>query len=123
MMNNRITESAKDKLLATGGVLGALAASSCCVLPLALAVTGISGAWIGTLTKLAPYQPVFLGVAGLCIGFGLWRAYAGAPAVCEGPGCGCGTPASLRTTKAALWLATALLVTAGSAEWWTRFLA
>ena len=35
---------------AAGGILGALAASSCCILPLALFMLGISGAWIGNLT-------------------------------------------------------------------------
>ena len=41
-------------LAAAGGILGALAASSCCILPLALFMLGISGAWIGNLTTLAP---------------------------------------------------------------------
>ena len=40
---------------AAGGMLGALAASSCCILPLALFTLGISGAWIANLTALAPY--------------------------------------------------------------------
>jgi mercuric ion transport protein len=46
-----------QKLVAAGGVLGAFAASSCCIAPLALFSLGISGAWIGNLTALAPYQP------------------------------------------------------------------
>jgi len=121
MATNRISESTKDKLLATGGVLGAIGASSCCVLPLIFAVVGVSGVWIGTLTRLAPYQPVFLAMAATCIGLGLWRARGGDRAVCEGAECG--TPASRRTTKVALWLAAALLVVAASAEWWAGFLA
>jgi MerT mercuric transport protein len=44
-------------LTAAGGVLGALAAASCCILPLVLFGLGVSGAWIGTFTQLAPYQP------------------------------------------------------------------
>ena len=46
-------------LAAAGGILGALAASSGCILPLALFAFGVSGAWIGNLTALAPYQPIF----------------------------------------------------------------
>jgi hypothetical protein len=49
-----------QKLVAAGGVLGALAASSCCILPLVLFGLGVSGAWIGNLTRLAPYQLYFI---------------------------------------------------------------
>jgi mercuric ion transport protein len=44
--------------LAAGGILAALGASSCCVLPFALFTLGVSGAWISNLTALAPYQPI-----------------------------------------------------------------
>jgi mercuric ion transport protein len=40
-------------LMAAGGLLGALAASSCCILPLVLFGLGVSGAWIGNFTQLA----------------------------------------------------------------------
>ena len=46
--------------MAAGGLLGALAASSCCILPLTLFGLGMSGAWIGNFTQLAPYQPYFI---------------------------------------------------------------
>lgn len=111
----------KDTLLATGGVLGALAASSCCVLPLGLAIAGVSGAWIGALTALSPYQPVFLAAAALSIGFGFWRAYRGSRAACGTARCG--TPPSRRLVRASLWTATALLAVAGSVDWWAPFLA
>jgi mercuric ion transport protein len=61
-----------QRLLAGGGVLGALAASSCCLVPLALFGLGIGGAWIGYLTPLAPYQPYLLGIAAVCVGLGYW---------------------------------------------------
>src|SRR5262249_44543465 len=48
------------RLMAAGGLVGALAASSCCILPLVLFSLGVSGAWIGNLTQLAPYQPFFI---------------------------------------------------------------
>jgi len=47
-----------QKFVAAGGVLGALAASSCCIAPLILFSLGVSGA----LTRLAPYQPYFTAV-------------------------------------------------------------
>ena len=47
-------------MVAVGGILGALAASSCCIVPLVLFSLGIGGAWIGNLTALAPYKPLFV---------------------------------------------------------------
>src|SRR5258708_38748144 len=46
---------------AVGSLVGAVAASSCCMLPLVLFMLGVSGAWIGSLVRLAPYQPYFIG--------------------------------------------------------------
>lgn len=70
-------EVGRQRLVAVGGILGALAASSCCVVPLILFSLGIGGAWIGNLTALAPYKPLFVaGTASLlCYGFYLvhWK--------------------------------------------------
>lgn len=44
----------------TGGI-AALLASACCLGPLLLMLLGVSGAWISSLTVLAPYRPLFLG--------------------------------------------------------------
>jgi mercuric ion transport protein len=41
--------------------LGAVAAKSCCVLPILLASSGLGGAWIGR--EIQAYRPYFLGVA------------------------------------------------------------
>jgi len=35
----------QQRLMAAGGLVGALAASSCCILPLVLFSLGVSGAW------------------------------------------------------------------------------
>ena len=55
---------------AAGGVLGAVAASSCCMLPLLLFTLGAGGPWIGKLVRLAPYQPYFIAFAVACLGCG-----------------------------------------------------
>jgi mercuric ion transport protein len=94
-------------LIATGALAGAIAASTCCVVPLALALTGVTGVWIGSLTGLSPYQPLFVLLAALCIGIGFWRSYGSTGTACEGPECG--TQASRRVTRAMLWVATAVL--------------
>ena len=71
-----------QRLLASGGVLGALAASSCCLVPLVLFGIGVGGAWIGYLTRLAPYQPYFLCLAATCLGLGYWQRYRSRSVVC-----------------------------------------
>lgn len=45
--------------------LGAVAAKSCCVLPILLASSGLGGAWIGR--ELQAYRPYFLSVAWLAL--------------------------------------------------------
>lgn len=120
-MNEEMPEKRTgERLLATGAIFGAIAASSCCVLPLMFASVGIGGAWIGTLTGLAPYQPIFLAFAAGCIAAGFWSTYGRKQAACGG--LACGTSASRRATKAALWVGGAILVVAASAEWWGKFL-
>ena len=114
-------KSGDERLLAATALVSAVAASSCCVLPLLFVSVGISGAWIGSLTALAPYQPIFLGIAGASIAAGFWSVYRRRQAVCAGQDCG--TRASQRFTMAALWAGLVVLILAGSAEWWARLLA
>src|SRR5258708_21567463 len=54
-------------MLVGAGIVAALAASSCCILPLVLFGIGVSGAWIGNLTRLAPYQPYFIAATLACL--------------------------------------------------------
>ena len=101
----------REGLFATGGIIGAIAASSCCILPLVLFTLGISGAWIGNLTALAPYQPVFFAVTAGFLGFGFWRVYRRPKAVACADG-SCARPVSKRIVKTALWTATVLVLAA-----------
>jgi mercuric ion transport protein len=96
------------KLLTAGGVLGALAASSCCILPLVLFGLGVSGAWIGHLTRLAPYQPYFIAGTAGCLGLGYWLRYRRRKRAC-GEGEACGRPLPDRTVTIGLILATVLV--------------
>src|SRR6516164_8104794 len=95
-------------LLAAGGLLGALAASSCCILPLALFGLGISGAWIGNLTALAPYQPIFLAATAGFLGVGYYLVYRQPRVACADGICMRTLPN--RSVKAVLWTATMLVL-------------
>ena len=55
--------------------LAALLASSCCVLPLVFVLVGVSGAWIGYLTRLEPYSIWLDGLALAALGLAAWRIY------------------------------------------------
>jgi len=103
--------------LATGGVLGALLASSCCIVPLVLISLGVSGAWIGSLTALDPYKPVFIGIAVLFLAGGFWQVYFKKPEPCD-DGTICARPETSRMTKAALWIATILVLLALTIDYW-----
>ena len=96
--------------LAAGGVLGALAASSCCILPVALFTLGVSGAWLGTLTALEPYQPLFVAITLACLASGFWLAYRRPRIDCAGEACA--QPLPGRLVKSALWAAALLVGTA-----------
>nr|WP_255561580.1 mercuric transporter MerT family protein [Pseudohoeflea sp. DP4N28-3] len=97
-------------MLAAGGLLGAIVASSCCILPLVLFSLGISGAWIGNLTALAPYQPVFAVVTLGLLGYGHYLVYWKPRRCAEGDACARQLPD--RAVKVALWSATMLIAAA-----------
>jgi len=101
----------RQKLAAAGGIAAALGAASCCVVPFVLFMLGVSGAWIGNLTALAPYQPIFAAIAFGCLGYGFYLVYRRPKAACAN-GTYCANPSSTRIAKIGLWSAGALIVIA-----------
>lgn len=100
---------ATQTMLTAGGLLAALAASSCCILPLVLFSLGVSGAWIGNLTRLAPYQPYFIAGAVALLASGFWLVYRPPKAAC-GEGEACARPLPNKLVKSGLIFATVLVV-------------
>ncbi len=100
-----------QNLMAMGGLLAALATASCCVVPFALFLLGISGAWISNLTALEPYQPIFAAIAFGFLGCGFRLVYQ-KPRVACAEGSYCADPASKRTAKIGLWSAAILVIIA-----------
>lgn len=101
----------KVRLISLGGILAALGAAACCVVPFALFLLGITGAWIGDLTALEPYQPIFAGIALGFIGYGAYRIYR-RPQIACADGSYCARPSSGRLAKIGLWSAAVLVVIA-----------
>lgn len=95
--------------LAAGG-LAAILASSCCLGPLVLITLGFSGAWIGNLTLLEPYRPIFIGAALVALFFAYRRVFR--PATACKPGEVCAIAQVRSTCKVLFWLVAALVVIA-----------
>ena len=107
----------KKRIAAAGSVIGAVLASTCCILPLLLVTLGVSGAWIGNLSALGPYKPWFAAVTILFLGFGFWQVYWKPKQECE-DGSYCASPTSDRVVKIALWFATILVALALTIDYW-----
>lgn len=103
-------DRSRTRLIAVGGILGGLAATSCCILPLVLFSLGISGAWIGNLTALAPFKPYFAAGTLALLGYGYYLVYVKPKQACADGSCA--RPLPNRLVKSSLWIATALVVAA-----------
>jgi mercuric ion transport protein len=95
--------------LAVGG-LAAIVASACCLGPLVLISLGFSGAWIGNLTVLERYRPIFIGAALVALFFAYRRIFR--PVKACNPGDVCALPQTRRTYKVLFWLVAALVLVA-----------
>ena len=105
-MNDKTIQSDKatKKIIATGGLLGAIVASTCSVLPVFLLALGVSGSWIGSLRSLAPYKPFFVMISLVFIGTGFWMVYFKPQiSIPKVQSTSCYRPFSEKTIKIMLW--------------------
>jgi mercuric ion transport protein len=96
-------------VLLTGGA-AAFLASTCCLGPLFLITLGLSGAWIGNLTALEPYRPVFILVALVALLFA-WRGIWRSTSTCA-PGQVCAVQRSTRSYKLLFGMVAFLVIVA-----------
>ncbi|RKF12551.1 mercury transporter [Roseovarius spongiae] len=94
----------KAKAAMTGGIFGALAMTSCCILPLVLFSLGATGAWIAQLGALYQYKWFLFAFAGGSLAYGFWKVYRPAPQECDDGSCE--RPVNQKFIKGALWTAT-----------------
>ncbi len=102
----------EKSLLAGGGLLGALAMSSCCVMPVLLFSLGATGAWIGALASLYQYKWIFLLVTAGFLAGGFYMVYRKPNESACAPGTDCAIPLSDRINKVVLWTASLLALVA-----------
>ncbi len=107
-----MSEKAQKSALTSGSVVGALAVSSCCIVPLVLFSLGMTGAWIVGLTALYPYKWYFFVPAAGFIAGGFYKVYRKPDASACAADSACASPISDRVNKIALWSSTALVLAA-----------
>ena len=83
------------------GIVAALGASSCCVVPLLLVSLGLGGAWVAQLRALERFFPVFVAAAIAAFGFAFYRLYF-KPVPC-GPEMSCASPDVRRRQRIVFW--------------------
>jgi mercuric ion transport protein len=108
------------QFFASGGAVAALAASTCCVMPLALGTLGLGSTFASSLGVLAPYQTTFRLAAIALLGAGFWLAYARRAVVVDGAACTPGRTA--RGAKPLLWTGASVLAVVLSEPVWGRWL-
>ncbi|MDA8231259.1 MAG: mercuric transporter MerT family protein [Magnetospirillum sp.] len=88
------------------GVLAAIGASVCCVGPLVLLVLGVGGTWVGSLTAMEPYRPIFIGLTLLFLGLAFRKLHL-VPGICA-PGTPCAGPRTIKRRRITFWIVATL---------------
>ena len=101
------------------GAIAAFLASLCCLGPLALLALGIGGAWVGYLTALSTYQPIFAGLTLVFLALAFRKVYL-VPQACE-PGKQC-DPRIARRQRVMFWTVGPLVLVLLAAPWAAGYL-
>jgi mercuric ion transport protein len=99
-----------------GGVVAAIGASLCCIGPFVLLSLGVSGAWIGNLTLLEPYRPVFIAIVLLLFGWAGWQINRPVEA-CE-PGSACSVPQTRKRRQVVFWITAIIALILVTSSYW-----
>lgn len=84
-------------------LMGALAMTSCCILPLALVSLGVTGVFIGKLSSLYQYHWYFLAFAVGTLAYGFYKAYRPVDTISCANGT-CERPINRTIMRSAMWL-------------------
>jgi mercuric ion transport protein len=100
----QLSSNTNTKLALAGGVLAGIGASACCVCvgPFLLLSLRIGGAWIGNLTALEPYRPIFIALTILYLGVAFRKLYL-VPQSCSGQD-NCVADRSRRVQRILFWI-------------------
>jgi len=101
--------------------LAAIGASTCCIAPLVLVSLGVTGAWVGSLSVLTPYQPIFITIT-LVFMFLAFRQLYLKPQSCE-PGKACANPKVIRNQRIIFWLVLVFITALITFPWYAGIFA
>ncbi len=108
-----------ERAAVVGSIVSGVAASVCCIAPLAFAAAGVSGAALAH--RFEPLRPYFLLLTYALLGGAFYWTYR--PGVPEcGPGQSCERPATNHLGKVMLWLALAVVVATTTFPWYAQYL-
>lgn len=99
--------------------LAAIGASACCAGPLVLLSLGIGGAWIGNLTALEPYRPIFVALVAVFMVMA-WRRLYRVPACA--PGDACAIPEVVSRQRTIFWVVLAMVCLMAASPWLLPFI-
>lgn len=114
-MRSTVKWTLNTKAALVGGALASIGASACCVGPLLLLSLGIGGAWIGNLTALEPYRPLFILLVLVFLGLAFRRLYLVRPG-CDSEA-NCVADRTRNVQRIIFWIATPLLLALVAAPW------
>jgi mercuric ion transport protein len=107
---------------ATGfGVLGALAMTSCCILPLVLVSFGVTGVFIAQLGALYAYKWYTFTLSAAFLGYGFYKAFKPVGPDSCGDGT-CARPINRKVMRVTLWAAAAIVAVAMVFPYITQFI-
>lgn len=92
-------------------LLGALAMTSCCILPLALVSVGVTGVFIAQLGVLYQYKWITFALSAAFLAYGFYKAYKPVPAENCADGT-CTRPINRTLMRTILWVATFIVAVA-----------
>ena len=102
-----------------GAMLAAIGATACCAGPLVLLSLGIGGAWIGNLTALEPYRPIFILLVVVFMGLACRRLFT--VAACN-PGQACAIPAAAGRQRLIFWVVLGVVSVLATSPWLLPYL-
>ena len=94
--------------------LAAVGASACCAGPLILLSLGIGGAWIGNLTALEPYRPIFVALVVAFMALAWRRLYRASACA---PGDVCAVPKVIAWQRAIFWVVLVMVGLMATSPW------
>jgi len=104
-----------------GGLIAAIGAGLCCAGPFVLLLLGVSGSWIGNLTLLEPYRPIFIVAVLALFGWAGWQLYRPVEA-CE-PGTACAVPQVRKRRQVIFWITSVIALLLVTSAYWIPLVA